>query len=363
MLREVGPAARAGDHTLTGPERAAYPFDVDRKVVEFRLTPGDISAIRFGVSPGMELAGAVRTLVDPGRHPLHWGWVRAVRDQVPARAFALLGTLIRSDGYLPDFLTSTPGWELTPEAELERLAATDLDGVRRDLAKVLERSSGRGRELVADLAEDPARTRAAVAEAWEQTWTALMAPHWPALLRLLRADIGTRSRRISEHGLAAMVDTLHDQVAWDGDAVLITLRAHGEVVDCTGTGLMLVPSGFLRSCAAVTELPAHPMLFYPAHGVSETWSRSGSDGAAALAALLGEGRARVLGSLAEPLSTSETAQACGLAVSTASHHLAVLREAGLVDSRRTARMVVHVRTPIGDAVVAAPGRSAGLEDA
>jgi hypothetical protein len=327
---------------------------VDRKV-EFRLSPGDISAIRFGLSPGMELAGAVRALLAPEQHPLHWSWVRMVRDQVPAQAFTLLGALVGPDGYLPDFLTSTPGWDLTPAVELGRLREADVAGVRRDLDKVLVRSTGRRRALLEQLVEDPVRTRAAAADAWEQVWAAVLEPHWPTLERLLRADVGTRTRRIGEHGLAAMVGTLHERVSWDGDAVRIAMRTHSEVVDCTGTGLMLVPSVFLRSAAAVTEQPAHPMLFYPAHGISETWSRHDVEARAALAALLGEGRGRVLSSLAEPLSTSETAQACELALSTASHHLAVLRDAGLVDSRRTARMVLHARTAVGDALVAASG--------
>jgi len=123
---------------------------------------------------------------------------------------------------------------------------------------------------------------------------------------------------------------------------------------------MLVPSVFRRTCGVVGDAPAHPMLFYPAHGISETWQEQEADNGTALALLLGDGRARVLTSLSEPLSTSETAQACELAVSTASHHLKVLHQAGLIDSRRAAQMVLHGRTPLGDALVVAPtGRRAG----
>lgn len=322
--------------------------------MEFRLSPGDISAIRFGVSPGHELAGAVRTLLDPAQAPLHWGWVRSARDRLPERPVALLGALIGRDGYLPDFLTSDPSWDMSPEQELTRLQGASEHAIRRDLGKVIRRSSGSRRVLLEGLASDPARARVAVADAWEQVWEALLQPQWPAVERLLRADIATRARRIGELGLARMVSTLHDRVAWGGDAVRITMLRHSEVVDCTGTGLMLVPAVFLRTCAVVTEPPAQPVLFYPVHGLSEQWSRDHVPRAAALAALLGEGRAMILTSLIEPLSTSEAAQASDLAVSTASHHLGVLREAGLVDSRRAGRLVLHGRTPLGDALVAAP---------
>jgi hypothetical protein len=306
----------------------------------------------------MELVSAVRALVAPERHPLHWAWVRSVRDDVPPAALALLDAVIGRQGYVPDFLTSTPGWDLTPDAELERLRATGADEVCKDLVKVELRSSGRRRELIRELLARPGRARAAIAESWGTVWASVMEPHWPQLDRLLRADIGTRVRRVGEHGLAAMVSTLHDAVAWTSDAVEVTLRSHDEVVDCTGTGLLLVPSVFLPNCAAVTELPAHPMLFYPAHGISETWSRRDVDVLTALSALLGTGRARVLMSLAESLSTSETAEACELAASTASYHLAVLRRAGLVSSRRTAHVVLHARTPVGDALISATGRGA-----
>lgn len=59
----------------------------------------------------------------------------------------------------------------------------------------------------------------------------------------------------------------------------------------------------------------------------------------------------VLLALRAPLSTSEVAAAGGLAVSTASHHLARLAAARLVDSRRDGARVVHVRTPLGEALV------------
>ena len=149
-----------------------------------------------------------------------------------------------------------------------------------------------------------------------------------------------------------MIDTLHDGVSWGADAVRVELSAHEEVLDCRGSGLVLVPSVFSRRCAALTEPPAQPTLFYPALGVTETWSDDDADHGAALGALLGDGRARLLRCLQEPLSTTETAAVSELAISTASHHLSVLRAANLVDSRRMGAAVFHARTPLGDALVA-----------
>lgn len=44
----------------------------------------------------------------------------------------------------------------------------------------------------------------------------------------------------------------------------------------------------------ITEQGAQPTLFYPAHGLTEAWARDGTPTTAALTALLGDGRPRVL---------------------------------------------------------------------
>ncbi|MFC3741635.1 ArsR/SmtB family transcription factor [Paractinoplanes deccanensis] len=140
-------------------------------------------------------------------------------------------------------------------------------------------------------------------------------------------------------------------VTWAGDEVHVRVLHYGAVIDCEGSGLTLVPSVMSTPrCAVITERGAQPTLFYPAHGVTETWTGDGTTAAAALTALLGEGRARVLLCLDGPRSTSETAALCGLAVSTASHHLAVLRGAGLVDSTRAGAAVRHSRSVLGEAL-------------
>jgi DNA-binding transcriptional ArsR family regulator len=330
-----------------------YAFDVDRKVVEFRLGSSDISAVRFGISPGHELIHAIRVMLRPQVAPLHWGWFRAQRGLPAGEAFRLMALISGVDGYLPDFLTSTPSGDMTPEEELDRLRAVPDERLRFDLRKMEVRSTGERQREIRELIADPGRARTAVVAAWQRVWETLMAPVWPQMLRLLRADIAVRSRRSSDAGLAAMAATLHSTVTWRDEVVQVQLRHHGETVDCGGTGLVLVPSVMAtRGCAVLTEPPAQPTIFYPAHGVSETWHRPAAEVLDALTALLGAARARLLVELQQPLSTSECAQLTGLAASTASHHLTVLRTAGLVDSRRAGPRVLHTRTPLGEALAA-----------
>jgi DNA-binding transcriptional ArsR family regulator len=325
---------------------------VDRKFVEFRLGSSDISMVRFGISPGHELVHAVRVLLRPQAAPLQWGWFRTVQQQTRSEAFRLMAVICGADGYMPDFLTATPSGDMTPEEELERLREVPDEQLRLDLEKMVLRSTGARQEEIRALISAPGYARQVIADAWQEVWAALLAPVWPQMLRLLRGDIAVRARRSSDAGLAVMASTLHSTVTWADEIVRVQMRQHEEIVDCAGTGLVLVPSVMMpaRGCAVLTERPVQPTIFYPAHGISETWHRDGADTFAALTALLGQARARLILELQQPLSTSECAQLTDVAVSTASHHLTVLRDAGLIDSRRTGTRVLHTRTPLGEAL-------------
>lgn len=322
--------------------------------VEFQLSPGDIQAVRFGVSPGHELAHAVRVLLRPEQHPLQWGWLRAVRDRLPRPAFGLLASVIGDDGYMPDFLTSAPRWDMTPDLELSLLREAPLEPMRVDLGKMVMRSTGARRQSLSAMQDRPEHARGMIADAWAEVWDAALAPVWPQLERLLRADIAVRARTIATAGIAEMAGALHPKVTWGAGAVRVSLRRHSEQVDCHGSGLVLVPSVMSSwGCMVLTEPPAQPTLFYPARGVTAGWSRDEAEIADALGALIGPARSGILLRAGSPRTTSQVAQDAGIAVSTASHHLTVLREAGLIASERDGARMLHLRTPLGEAMVGA----------
>ena len=322
--------------------------------VEFHLSPGDVEAVRFGISPGHELAHAVRVLRRPAAHPLQWGWLRAVRDRLPRDDIALLATVIGDDGYLPDFLTSAPRWDLTPEDELDELRSTPLGPMRIDFGKMVRRSTGARQQALREMQDQPERARGMIADAWAAMWEAVLAPVWPQLERLLRADIAVRARTIASAGIAGMAGDLHTQVTWGSGAVRVSLRRHSEQVDCRGSGLVLVPSVMSSwGCMVLTEPPAQPTLFYPARGGTAGWARDPADVAEALGSLLGAARAGILLRGGTARTTSQVAEDAGLAISTASHHLAVLRGAGLIASERDGARMLHLRTPLGEAMVGA----------
>jgi hypothetical protein len=322
--------------------------------VDFHLSPGDIQAVRFGISPGHELAHAVRVLLRPEQYPLAWGWLKSVRDRLPRDAFGVLAHVIGTDGYMPDFVTTTARWDLGPDEELAALREAPLAGMRVDLGKMVVRSSGRRQEALRRMQDDPARARAMIADAWAEVWEAAMAPVWPQLERILRSDIAVRSRTIATEGLAAMASGIHPQVSWGDGSVRVRLRRHSEDVDCRGGGLVLVPSVMSSwGCMVITEPPAQPTLFYPARGVTAGWAADAEDLVRALEALLGPVRAAILLTAHVPRTTSRVAAEAGIAVSTASHHLTVLRDAGLIVSTRDGARMMHLRAPLGEALVGA----------
>ncbi|MGN6272941.1 MAG: DUF5937 family protein [Protaetiibacter sp.] len=324
---------------------------MDRKLVRFRLAADDLNAVRFGVSPGHELCHAIRVLQQPEQHPLQWGWLRAVRTRVPRDAFELLALLIRRSGYFPDFLTAPPSWDTTPEDEAARLREISDEMFVTDMTKVIARSTGAARSAVQRLLERPDRTRAVIADAWLAMWEAVLAPVWPQLERVLRSDIAIRSRTMATRGMGAMASELHDQVTWEASSVVVELEAFSLDLDCRGSGLVLVPSVMGRRCTVITDAPSLPTIFYPA-GLTATWARDLGAAEDALSALLGPTRAAILLTGHDARTTSRVASEAGIAISTASHHLGVLADAGLIRSDRDGSRVLHVRTPLGEALIA-----------
>ncbi len=72
----------------------------------------------------------------------------------------------------------------------------------------------------------------------------------------------------------------------------------------------------------------------------------------ALEGVLGRSKARLLAALQTPASTTAAAARVQLSVSATSEHLTALRAAGLVQTQRSGRGVLHLRTATADALLA-----------
>jgi DNA-binding transcriptional ArsR family regulator len=340
--------------------------------LHMRLRTEDLTRCRFAVSPLCQTHEALRLLRRPERHRYHRAWLARVRDAAAGLDLSDLWLFMpRGRGYTPDFLGPPPeGPSGVFEDELARMRATDPAMARTEMARSLECTPGalespRGQRLLAD----PVAAVGLLADITARAWQMLLAPDWPRLRAVLEADIAYRSRRLASGGLEALFADLDTRVVWSPDTGTLRVSEVFPGFPVTqrldGRGVLLMPSVFVwPDVVSGFAPPWQPTILYPARGIGELWGRSDRPGAGAtgtgpadgpgsgrpdepLVRLLGANRARLLAGLAAPASTTELAHRLGLAASSVSGHLAVLRGAGLLTSRRHGHQVLYERTELG----------------
>ncbi|MFD8638731.1 DUF5937 family protein [Streptomyces zaomyceticus] len=319
-----------------------------------RFGEADPLRIRFAISPLWETHSAVRVLARPGKQGYHLPWMRRIASAARELDLGPLHLLMPLHGHSPDFLYPPPlGPAAVFEDEIAAVRETDPALVLDDFERALADTPGaaatpEGRRLLAD----PAGAVLRLAELLRAAWETLIAPDWPRLRALLEADVAYHSRRLAEGGLERLLDELHPAFAWDAGTATLRVAYHGEHIrPLDGQGLVLMPSVFTwPDVVSGFDPPWQPTVVYPARGIGGLWSASGDRTPEALGRLLGPVRADVLCALAEPMGTTALAHLLGRASSTVSAHLSVLRDAGLLTSRRYGHQVLYERTPLGIAV-------------
>jgi DNA-binding transcriptional ArsR family regulator len=248
-------------------------------------------------------------------------------------------------------LWSLTGEAATIEAGIEALLEMRPEHVRTELEVVA--SGGRLPGWAWTLAESNSRGRRELADAALASYDALLAPHWSRVEGHLQAERSARGRVFLERGVEGLLATLHPKIRWNSPILEVLMCGEAEV-HLDGRGLLLVPSLFvgdrlvlltdLRSAEAPIRL-VFPSTLDPV-ALSRLWS-SGHSHPRALAALLGHNRAAVLLRIADGCTTSELAQRAGISLASASQHATVLREAGLITTRRDGGAVLHTLTSLG----------------
>jgi len=320
-------------------------------VIRFRLRGRAPTQVRFGISPVHETLSVVRALAEPHRHPLHTDWLRRRTRTISAQALDTLRPLIPPGGYRPDFLDPPPrGQRDTIEDGLRALLQTPVEQVTAELR------DGLGPTRAGRL-DSPARLQRECAAAVRHVWDTVLATEWPALKLVVESDLLHRGAVLTQGGLSQLLGELHKDVQLRDNSVEVR-HAMDIEVDCH-RGLLLVPTVFITDrvqCVTADHWP--PTIYYPATGAWWLWDPPAPP--SVIGPLLGTRRAQILVSLVVPRTTGGVAETVKIAPATASEHLTVLREAGLVARRRLGRQVVYTRTTLGDALVGEnrPGTSA-----
>jgi DNA-binding transcriptional ArsR family regulator len=318
------------------------------------LGPGDLTRVRFAVSPLSQLLGAL--LILGGRHrPAGldpWRARTAGRAERLCADEPLVAALIRllaATAYLPDFLTAPPSRPDTAfAAELDQVRATPDDRARADLA-VTATTRRDGTRGALDPVLDRRDLTRGVADALAAAWTALVLPDWPTLRAVLQRDVVHRSAVLADGGLGAALQSVGSDVRLQLDALRLGIRT-GPSHRLAGVGLWLMPNVFGGRWLSFDPPHAYA-LTYPARGVSTLW-RPTAPAADELAALIGRSRATLLLAVAEPASTSQLSAQLGMSIGAVGDHLAVLRANGLVSRARAGRSVLYRRTPLGERLCA-----------
>jgi DNA-binding transcriptional ArsR family regulator len=319
------------------------------------LGTDDLTRCRFAISPLCQTHEALRLLRRPARHGYHRAWLRRVRRTLAGLDLSPLWLFIPPvHGYTPDFLGAPPP-EPYPsfDEELARMRATDPALAHAEMARSLAcaptlAESPQGRAAL----DDPAATVQRLADLTERAWHALLAPDWPHHRAVLEADIAHRSRQAADGGLDAVLTGLHPGIDWTGHT--LTLRMYTDLADAQradGRGVLLMPSVFVwPDVVSGFARPWQPTVIYPARGMGHLHTAPAPRPPQALSRLLGRQRAALLAGLTTPASTTDLARRHGLAPSTVSAHLSVLREAGLLVSARQGYRVLYGRTALGNAL-------------
>jgi len=257
-------------------------------------------------------------------------------------------------GWIADFLGTVPAAPgMSFDDELAQLAGEwDDDRIRSELYTV------RPGRLAAPLLRPGLREELLELLRW--VWTVTVAADWPRRERVLWADIVSRTTMLATHGWSGVIPTLGAKRQWLGDGRLRINRYDLPERDLSAARtLLFIPAHSNGSWVAWNE-PTRYAMIYPVTGALAPGTPPSTGG---LARLIGANRARLLGTLADPRSTTQLAAVAGLPIGAVGNHLKVMLDSGLVLRRRSGREVLYWRTALGDALAATGNHGGELEGA
>ncbi|GGR12742.1 hypothetical protein GCM10010168_33120 [Actinoplanes ianthinogenes] len=188
--------------------------------------------------------------------------------------------------------------------------------------------------------------------AMRQYFDAAVAPYWGAIGSSVSGERARRAVKVLGDGFGELLDDLGPEARWDPPVLSVRYPVDQDV-HLNGRGLTLIPSYFCWHAPIALADPALPQtLVYPARRRPSQLTAPIS--ARRLGPLIGHTRLAVLHAASHGATTGEIARRVGMSPATISHHTTILREAGLVLSRREGNLVIHHLSRLGDALLGRP---------
>ncbi|RST00015.1 transcriptional regulator [Streptomyces sp. WAC07149] len=340
--------------------------------------------IGFAPSPLAELCMTLHALSQPAHHPGLQSWTRATTASLdPCLADRLLEAEFMWRSSFSDIFmafagipggTGRPGATLVEELDVldrlddERFVMAALEhcwlalynegggphplkdaGAR---AKALETAAARGPrqlEFSIRLLDDPAGVRVWMRRLLEDCDEAFFAETWRRIEPRQTADARHKTEVLRRKGLPAVLREVSSALSVDEGLTVVTAdkMVNGQTTatdPLVGPGLLFVPTNFGWPHLLVLHAPGwRPVVHYPLDS-PELASEPGSVELLQrrMEALAHPMRMMLCRSLARaPYTTSELARVYGISAPEVSRHLAVLKRAGLMHTRRQGRYVQH----------------------
>jgi DNA-binding transcriptional ArsR family regulator len=255
----------------------------------------------------------------------------------------------------PEFLNPAPAVR-EPELgdELAQVRSTPAEAVQASLRRVF--GDHPWPDSATELFQRPAESLAEIAAELAECHERLVMPHWERIRPVLDADIVYRAGLLAGGGARSLFSDLHPDLRWSQGTLTINDTDEGPSVlrvMLGPDGVVLMPSVFNWPEVSYSKATSsQTTLLYPARGVATVWEGDVSEvGSGAVEELLGPARARLLGALRSPATTSALALRFGVTPSAVSQHLGVLHRSGLVDRERSGRRVLYQASELGLALL------------
>ncbi|MFB7589531.1 ArsR/SmtB family transcription factor [Streptomyces sp. NPDC056169] len=316
-------------------------------MLRIHFTADDFARVRFAPrpSPVPELHAALMMLGAPHEELLFGRWRGRLSRTLPAAAEPLADLV--PGGVPPSFLDVLGG---TREEGFALIRESRPEFVRSELERVYA-GGGPVPPWIRALHGGDAGAWRTLGRAQEAAYETVLAPVWPQVQDLHRAEFTRHALTVAEQGLGAALPAsapgsrLRDGVwEWPGVPGCRDVRLDGR-------GLVLLPTFHWRGGPLVQDLPGRPVvLAYPAGRGLPLAPDGGGTREGALTGVLGRTRAELLRALDEVRTTTGLARRLGVSNATASAHAQALRAAGLITTIRTGRSVRHERTALGSLV-------------
>jgi DNA-binding transcriptional ArsR family regulator len=314
-------------------------------MLRIHFTAEDLARTRLAAEPDplWEVLLSLHLAQSNDGQVVYDGWRRKVGGVVRSPQLAVLRELAPPVGYSPDFLTPPNPARGLDEA-LDRLMSTPRTRIRADLEYLATRQGSTA--WTRTLGRASAGVMRRLGWVMRSYYDSALRPYWQSIRQHVAASRAREMQSWTRGGLDHLLSTMHPHTRWNPPVLEIRDFADADV-HLGGRGLTLQPSFFCwRTPTKLRDTALPPVFIYPTQPPPGALSPRQAE-PTGLVALLGRTRAVALEAAVSGCSTGELARACGVSLAAASQQATVLRESGLITTRRDGGAVRHEITALG----------------